>query len=89
MVGSTFQCLIAEQFVRLKFGDRFFFTHAAHPDISNPFTIDQMNALRERNLGDILCENTAFLQAKKNVFLEGPLDLDCQDKNNLDLDLFL
>lgn len=89
IVGPTFQCLIAEQFRRAKAGDRFFFTHAADLVLRvHSFTDGQLANLKSRRLGDILCDNTLFRKSKENVFLHGPLDLNCCERNELDLSLF-
>ena len=90
IVGPTFQCLIAEQFRRAKFGDRFFFTHESDAALkTQAFSDAQLANLKGRRLGDILCENTAFEKSKTNVFLQGPLDLPCCSINKLDLSLFV
>ena len=90
IVGPTFQCLIAEQFRRAKAGDRFFFTHAEDTTLmTRPFNDAQLANLKQRRLGDILCDNTQFRRTKSNVFLQGPLDLTCCEINELDLSLFV
>ena len=90
VVGRTFNCLIKEQFHRLKFGDRYFFTHEADTSLkTHPFTEDQLDNLRNRNLGDILCDNTQFKESKKNVFRAGPLDMKCDDRTPLKTGLFV
>ena len=81
-VGATFGCLIGGQFKKLKFGDRFFFTHNPKansgsisgrvPDPANenpnPFTQRQLVNLRNRHLGDIICDNTKIPATRLNVF---------------------
>ena len=90
VVGPTFQCLIGEQFRRAKFGDRFFFTHRTSEALKTPgFNNRQLNNLKGRRLGDILCDNTEFEMSKQNVFLQGKLDLPCCSINKLDLSLFV
>ena len=90
VVGPTFQCLIAEQFRRAKFGDRFFFTHRDSATVKTAgFNNRQLRNLKGRRLGDILCDNTEFVLSKANVFLQGKLDLACCSINKLDLSLFL
>ncbi|CAG7833416.1 unnamed protein product [Allacma fusca] len=50
--GITFQLIKADQFNRLKFGDRLFFTHC------DVFTADQRAVFLRRRLSDIICENS-------------------------------
>ncbi len=75
----------------LKFGDRFFFTHATgHP---SPFTPAQLDNIRKRHLGDILCDHTGnpgIKNIKKNVFVFGDDDnMSCDEKTELNLSLFV
>lgn len=85
VVGRTFNCLLTEQFKRLKFGDRFFFTHS---DQAGSFTDEQLNNLRVRNLGDIICDNTDIPEVRDNVFLQRCGTKLCGNHNKLDLSLF-
>ncbi|KJH50789.1 animal hem peroxidase [Dictyocaulus viviparus] len=50
LVGPTFACIIAEQFVRLRDGDRFYFEN------EGIFSSSQVAALKEVTLSWILCE---------------------------------
>ena len=56
-LGPTFSCIIAEQFQRLKYGDRYFFTHTnVQPEVK--FCENDLSIIRKRTLRDIICENT-------------------------------
>ncbi|KAK6025338.1 heme peroxidase, partial [Ostertagia ostertagi] len=52
LVGPTFACIIAEQFVRLRDGDRFYFEN------EGVFTTAQMTALKAVTLSWVLCETS-------------------------------
>lgn len=84
VTGPTFSCIIAKQFRRLMYGDRFFFTHER-----SKFDDDQLAAIRRRTLADIICDNTKITETPENVFLRSSLPRKCDEKNVLDLDLFL
>ncbi len=85
VVGRTFNCLLSEQFKRLKFGDRFFFTHS---DQAGAFNNEQLDQLRVRNLGDIICDNTDIPEVRDNVFLQRCGTRLCGNHNKLNITLF-
>jgi len=66
ITGPTFNCIKATQFSRLKFGDRYFFTHSQS---TTGFTGAQLTNLVARRLGDIICENSQQPDTQANVFL--------------------
>ncbi|OXA57165.1 peroxidasin homolog [Folsomia candida] len=63
--GPTFNCLKAKQFKMLKYGDRFFFTHRNQ---AGSFTARQIQSIRRRTLGDVICENSDIERTTVNVF---------------------
>ncbi len=63
--GPTFNCLKAKQFELLKYGDRFFFTHRNQ---AGSFTLNQLQSIKRRNLGDVICENSDIERTTVNVF---------------------
>lgn len=57
--------LQAMQFYRIKFGDRFFFTHNNQ---AGSFNAAQLENIRKRTYGDIMCENSKLDMTTANVF---------------------
>jgi len=88
--GATFQCIKRFQFYRLKYGDRYFVTHGNQDGSFNPA---QLNALMNRRLSDVICQNSINRYAQKNVFYapnpNNP-QVACTDPSrNMNLNLFL
>jgi len=66
VVGPTFACLIADQFRRLKFGDRFFYTHTNANGLSKVVK----DEILQRTLGDVLCDVTRLGKVQTWVTLQ-------------------
>uniref|UniRef100_A0A2H8TKQ6 Peroxidase n=2 Tax=Melanaphis sacchari TaxID=742174 RepID=A0A2H8TKQ6_9HEMI len=64
-VGPTAQCIIADVFYRIRYGDRYFF------DVSNQagsYSSAQLRTLRNLDLGHVLCATTELNEVPVNVF---------------------
>jgi peroxidase len=86
--GHTFACLMGKQFERLKYGDRFFFTHANQ---TGSFNDEQYTNLRKRTFGDIICDNSDLEETGINVFLQASTKVPCNDpsRTSLNISLFI
>ncbi|QQP38454.1 Peroxidasin -like protein [Caligus rogercresseyi] len=85
VLGPTFSCIIADQFSRSKSGDKYFFTHTGE---IGSFSKQQVENLKTRTLGQIICDNTDVQRARKNVFRLNSDWLDCPQSSTLNLALF-
>lgn len=55
LVGPTFACLIARQFVNLRRGDRFWYENNGYPA---QFTLEQLDELRKSTAARLVCDNS-------------------------------
>jgi len=88
-VGPVFACIIGEQFRRLKYGDRFFYTHKPDNIGSKGLGDVAKSYVLQRTLGDLLCDNTALEGTQKWVTLQpddsyNPFEL-CSKKRPLSM----
>ncbi|XP_075146789.1 chorion peroxidase [Haematobia irritans] len=60
IVGATFAEIIADQFSRFKFGDRYYYEYNSG---TNPgaFTIDQLHEIRKVSMARLICDNADHL----------------------------
>lgn len=58
-LGPTAACVVAEQFYRLKYGDRFWYENTRGPQ---SFTSAQLSAIREMSYARLMCENLASVE---------------------------
>ncbi|XP_076651592.1 uncharacterized protein LOC143358378 isoform X2 [Halictus rubicundus] len=80
IVGPTFNCLIADQFVRLQKGDRFWYET---PGQIHSFTEDQLQELRKSSLARLICDcsdgvSQTQAEVMRAISPENPM-LSCED----------
>ncbi|KAL3236818.1 hypothetical protein MRX96_022075 [Rhipicephalus microplus] len=66
VVGPTFACLIAEQFVRMRKGDRFWYENGG---LASSFT-NQLRELRKVTLARVLCDNLDDIETIQTRVME-------------------
>ncbi|XP_066248705.1 peroxidase [Euwallacea similis] len=65
LLGPTLTCIILDQFIRLKFGDRYWYEN---PDVFSP---NQLQEIRKTSLALIICDNADILDAIQPRVMEG------------------
>ena len=93
VLGPTFQCIIADQFNRLKFGDRFWHENEPnkllHTD-KTAFSPCQLRELRKTCFSKIICDNADNIPAIKRKALElGKITVDCNKLPKVNLETWL
>ncbi|KAK7944506.1 hypothetical protein WMY93_000234 [Mugilogobius chulae] len=81
-VGPLFACLIADQFQRIRSGDRLWWEN------DGVFTESQRKSLRESSIARIICENTGITEVPEQPFQYRPRGdgyKSCEDIPELDL----
>ncbi|XP_055523846.1 chorion peroxidase-like isoform X1 [Wyeomyia smithii] len=91
LLGETFAHLIAEQFARLKYSDRYYYTNS--PDIKpDAFTSHQLRQFQRITLASVICANLDkrrdFYQAPHAFLKSGShnLPVPCNQYHNLDFE---
>ncbi|XP_060850509.1 peroxidase-like isoform X1 [Rhopalosiphum padi] len=64
-VGQTAQCLLADVFYRIRYGDRFFVDVSGQP---GSFSIDKLRTLRNLDLGHVICATTKLDEVPIDIF---------------------
>ena len=77
VLGETFTCLFAKQFLDLKRGDRHFYENA--PNInrgtnSTAFTMKQLNEIKKQSLAALTCRNLNISKIQPKVFFKHTID---------------
>ena len=89
LLGPAFTCIIGDQFLRLKEGDRFYYEHGHDP--STRFSLDQLGEIRKVSMARIICDNTDIEETQPNVFMidkRGNRVTNCDNIPEMDLRVF-
>nr|ARK19845.1 peroxidase-like protein [Ampulex compressa] len=66
LLGKTFSCLLSEQFLKTRQGDRYFYDNPSQP---YPFTAAQLREIRKVTLAKVFCDNgNDIRRVQPNVF---------------------
>ncbi|KAJ8736696.1 hypothetical protein PYW08_007352 [Mythimna loreyi] len=89
LLGPTLSCLIADQFLRLKVGDRFWYESS---DATIGFTLEQLTEIRKTTLAGVICANEDLLDQAQPRVMEAvsptnPL-IDCKEISQPNLKLW-
>ncbi|OWF49432.1 peroxidasin-like [Mizuhopecten yessoensis] len=88
-LGPTFACIFADQFKRIKFGDRFWYENdkKATPGSKAPFKSSQIEAIREVKLSKLICQHYGLTEIQEDAFIQPGVGdrKSCSDIPGLDL----
>lgn len=86
LLGPTFTCLILDQFVRLKKGDRFWYENPHQPQ---RFTKEQLKEIRKTKLANIICDNSDDIRLTQPYLMkkvgDGNKTVKCSDLPKVNL----
>jgi len=89
-VGPTFACIIGDQFRRLRYGDRHFYTHNSKINYASGLSNVAKSFILKRTLGDVICDNTKIEATQKWVTLQPDKEFNpsesCGNKRSLHLE---
>ncbi|RZC42334.1 peroxidase, partial [Asbolus verrucosus] len=91
LFGPTLSCIIADQFLRTRRGDRYFYDNENQPA---PFSRSQIREIEKVTLARIFCDNTDIKTMQPNVFRlikssNNLTDCDSEDIPRLNLGLWM
>ena len=68
ITGETFKAIIQDTFLRLKYGDRFFYDLGPDTFGTKRFKLNQLNEIRKASIARILCDNTGLDKVQPQAF---------------------
>ncbi|RMX53629.1 hypothetical protein pdam_00000351 [Pocillopora damicornis] len=91
-LGKTFQCILTEQFKRLREGDRFWHENAPNRSLDTDktaFTQCQLQEIRKVTLAKIICDNAESIPSiPRRVLQQSKIFVDCNKLPEMNLDVF-
>lgn len=91
-LGKTFQCLLTEQFKRLRVGDRFWHENAPNRKLNTDktaFTRSQLQEIRKVTLAKVICDNSENIPSiSRRVLQQSKILVDCNKLPEMDLNVF-
>ena len=92
-MGDTFGCIIAEQFGRLRKGDRFWFENernAALNTVRTAFTACQLREIRRITLSKVICGNSEDIPfVTRRALRQSKIFVECDRLPDMDLEVWL
>lgn len=86
ILGPTLTCLLLDQFIRLKRGDRFWYEHVGG---ASAFTAEQLKEIRKITLSRIICSNSDNVEYTQAYVMqsvdENNPNVHCTDIPSMDL----
>jgi len=84
LLGPTFQCIVGDQFARLKLGDRYFYEFEGHP---HSFSKPQLQQIRKTSLARVICDNAEDIHETQPLACVRPGQLNnrvsCSDETRI------
>lgn len=88
-LSATFQCILANQFKRTKFGDRFWHENAPNVTLNTDktaFNSCQLKEIRKTRFSRIICDNSDDITSiQKDALMQSSVRVSCDDLPKINL----
>ena len=88
-LSATFQCILANQFKRTKFGDRFWHENAPNATLNTDktaFNSCQLKEIRKTRFSRIICDNSDDITSiQKDALMQSSVRVSCDDLPKINL----
>ena len=93
VLGPTFQCIVAEQFRRLRVGDRFWHENAPNPSLNTDrtaFNGAMLREIRNTTFAKIICDNADNIPfINRKVLEQSKRRVPCRDLPTVSLEAWV